>query len=119
MEYSSAISFIKVFSTVSKNSKYPAVAWDFIKFASQKANLRTYLNSTGHVPANKELLAGYTSKTYLGPVATQVNYSQAWYRSNTEEIEKIMAKMVNGVLHQGVSPKTAIELAVREINELR
>ncbi|MBU1092283.1 extracellular solute-binding protein [Patescibacteria group bacterium] len=104
--------------TVSKNSKYPQVAWDFLKYASQRQQLRSYLNNTGRVSSLKDSLDNYSSSAYLAPVADQIKYSQSWYRSNTSEVEKIFAKMVNNVLHNNLPYKTAIELATTAINNL-
>ncbi|HAR54815.1 TPA: hypothetical protein DCR79_00775 [Patescibacteria group bacterium] len=104
--------------TVSKNSKYPQVAWDFLKYASQKQQLRSYLNNTGRVSSLEDSLDTYAGKLYLAPVANQIKYSQSWYRSNTSEVEKIFAKMVNNVLHNSIPYKTAIELAATAINNL-
>ncbi|MFH0912286.1 MAG: extracellular solute-binding protein [Patescibacteria group bacterium] len=104
--------------TVSKNCKYPNVAWDFINYVSLKSNVRSYLNNTGHVPATKELTETYLNKSYLAPIASQIKFSKSWYRSNTAEVEKIFANMVNNVLHQGIPAKTAIDVAVQEINAL-
>ena len=104
--------------TVSKNSKYPQVAWDFLKYASQRQQVRSYLNNTGRVSALEENIDSYAGKLYLAPVANQIKYSQSWYRSNTSEVEKIFAKMVNNVLHNNIPYKTAIELAATAINNL-
>lgn len=104
--------------TVSKNSKYPQVAWDFLKYASEKNRLRSYLRNTGRVSALESSIDSYTGQLYLAPIASQVRYSTSWYRSNTSEVEKIFAKMVNNVLHNGLPYKTAIELAATAINNL-
>ena len=104
--------------TVSKNSKYPQVAWDFLKYATEKNRLRSYLRNTNRVSALENSINSYTGQIYLAPIAEQVKYSVSWYRSNTSEVEKIFAKMVNNVLHNNIPYKTAIELAATAINNL-
>lgn len=104
--------------TVSRNSKYPLVAWDFINFASQRSNLLNYIRATGHVGATNELIERDSERPYYGPVSQQVVYSKSWYRSNTAEIEKIFTDMVNSVLHHNTTAKLAIESAVETINNL-
>ncbi|MEA1909690.1 MAG: extracellular solute-binding protein, partial [Patescibacteria group bacterium] len=104
--------------TVSRNSDYPQVAWDFINYVSQKSNLRSYVRATGHVGASNELIKRDLNRPYYGPVAKQVEHSKSWYRSNTPEIEDIFADMVNSVLHYRTSAKQAIESAVNKINGL-
>jgi multiple sugar transport system substrate-binding protein len=104
--------------TVSKNCKYPQVAWDFINFAAQTKNNRSYLKNTGHVPASKAMQDAYSGVMYLDPIVKQTKISQSWYRSNTAEVERIFAKMINNILHNGMSPRIAIATAVTEINDL-
>lgn len=104
--------------TVSKNSKYPQVAWDFINFVSQKNTLRTYLSNTGHVSALKGMDDTYSSKPYLGPIYDQIKISKSWYRNNSQEIEKIFTRMVNGILHSNIPIRNAVDSAVQAINDL-
>lgn len=103
--------------TVSKNCKYPQVAWDFINYAAQKG-LSSYLRNTGHIAALKGREDSYSMNPLYWPFYSQAKNSQSWYRLNTSEVEKIFAKMVNNVLHNGISPKTAIDVAAKEINDL-
>ena len=104
--------------TVSKNSKYPQVAWDFINYVSQKSNLRTYLNNTGHVSALNGMDDTYDSKPYLAPIYNQIKISKSWYRNNSQGVEVIFAKMVNNILHHSIPVRNAVDLAVQEINTL-
>ncbi|OGB74286.1 hypothetical protein A2V68_00805 [candidate division Kazan bacterium RBG_13_50_9] len=104
--------------TVSKNSKYPNEAWDFINFVAQRRNIDKYTRAAKHVPALKEKRESYVSRQYYGPIAQQIDYSRSWYRQNTPEIEAIFERMVDSVLHYDVDPSTAINTAVRDINNL-
>lgn len=105
--------------TVSKNSKHPNEAWDFIKYMSKKQNLGYYSRETETVPSNKDLLENNSGRRYYGPIAKQASYSQSWYRQNTPEIENIFSKMINDVVKNGVSADIAVDTAVRDINALK
>ena len=104
--------------TVSKTSKHPNEAWDFIKFVSQRGNLSRYFSATHHVPSDKDLLAKYEGKKYYGPIAEQIEYSKTWYRRNTPEVEAIFTQMINNVLKNKISPEVAVDTAVRDINDI-
>lgn len=104
--------------TVSKNCKYPDVAWDFIKFVIKGGSFSTYTSATKRVASTKARLEGYTGRQYYEPVALQVDYSKSWYRSNTMKVEEIFSQMINNVLHFNMSSVTAIDTAIRDINAL-
>ena len=103
--------------TVSKNSKYPQVAWDFINYVSQRG-ISSYLRNTGHVAALKGRDDSYKMNQFYWPFYNQTKFSESWYRLNTAEVEKVFAKMVNNVLRNGIATKTAIDVAVKEVNAL-
>jgi len=104
--------------TVSRNSKYPNEAWDFINFAASKAKISKYLTAAKKVPARLDKHKIYERRTYYGSVANQVNFSKSWYRNNTTAIENIFAEMIDNVIHNNILPSIAIDSAVRNINQL-
>jgi len=105
--------------TVSKNSKHPNEAWDFIKFMTQRSSQSTFFRATGHIPASKELQDTLTSRRYYAPIAQQIGYAKSWYRKNSPEIETIFGRMIDSVVKDKISPEVAIDVAVRDINELK
>jgi len=104
--------------TVSKNSKYPNEAWDFLNFALRSQSVSMYNRATQRVPALKDMQEFYIDRQYYGPVAQQANFSWSWYRHNSADVETIFTQMVNNILHNGVSVATAIDTAIRDINQL-
>jgi len=104
--------------TVSKNSQHPNEAWDFIKFMANKSNQSRLLRDAGYVSARKDLRDNLSGRRYYGTVATQISYSQSWYRQNTPDVEAIFARMINSVVNDKVSPAIAVETAARDINAL-
>lgn len=105
--------------TVSKNSKHPNEAWDFIKFMSSRSNSNAFTRSTNTISARKDLSDTQSGRHYYGIIAGQISYSKTWYRKNTLEVENIFARMINNVITDSVPPKIAIETAVRDMNNLR
>ena len=105
--------------TVSKNSKYPNLAWDFLKFMSDKRRQKAYAKKTGQVPAHVDLHDSYKSARYYGPVAEQVSYSKSWYHQNTLEVEAVFSRMIDNVLKFNIAPKVAIDTAVSELKRLK
>jgi len=103
---------------VSKNSQYPDVAWDFINFAAKSRYNNKYARTAKRVPARKDLQESYIDRQYYGAVSQQIDFSKSWYRNNTPKVEDIFAQMINSVLHYEVPPATAIDTAVRDINQI-
>lgn len=104
--------------TVSKTSKHPNEAWDFINYMTERNNINYYTRESNTVPSRTDLLEIYTGRRYYGPVAKQASFSTSWYRPNTPQIEEIFSKMINDVVKNDVTPEIAIETAVRDINAL-
>ncbi len=104
--------------TVSRTSKHPNEAWDFIRFASSARNQKQYAKATGRVAAHKDTYDTVGARFYYGSVVKQVDYSQSWYRKNSVAIEDIFARMIDSVVVSKVDPRTAIQAAVRDINNL-
>lgn len=104
--------------TVSRTSKHPTEAWDFIRYASSKRNQSVYTQATGRVSARKDTYTAVSTRFYYGPVVKQVEYSKAWYRKNSIAIEGIFARMIDSVVKSGVDARTAVQAATRDINNL-
>ena len=104
---------------VSRNSKYPDVAWDFVRFMATARNNSRYTQATQRVSARKDLREVALDRTYYGAVAQQIPYAQSWYRQNTTKVESIFADMVKKVLHEKVDSQTAVRAAVEAIDDLK
>lgn len=100
--------------TVSKDSKYPEIAWDFINFASQENNVKFLADATNRIPANQNLWSNYSNDFYK-PIVTQAKFAKSWYRFDPENVTEIFAEMINNILQHGLSPAIAIEAAVQKM----
>lgn len=104
---------------VSKNSAHPNEAWDFINFMAQRNRQGSLSRLTGSMPARNDITSINVGRRHYGAIASQVQYSQSWYRKNTSEIETIFDRMINNVLRDKISARVAVETAVRDINALK
>lgn len=104
--------------TVSKTSKHPNEAWDFIRFMTSTSNLSQLARNTGTVPSHKDMLEAASNQMYYGPVAAQAAFTKSWFRPNTSQVETVFSRMINSVVKNGTSVEVATETAVRDINAL-
>lgn len=105
--------------TVAKTSKYPQVAWDFIKFMTKTSRATRYARFADRVPALKSAALNFEGMRFYGAVVEQTPFAQAWYRENTSRVEEVFTEMVENVLHLNLSPQKAVETAVRDLNNLK
>ena len=100
--------------TVSKDSKYPEVAWDFINFVSKESNIKFLADATNRIPAKQDLWPKYANDFYK-PIVKQAKFATSWYRFDPENVTDIFAEMINNVLQHGLSPAIAIEAAIQKM----
>ncbi len=82
--------------TVSKKSKYPNEAWDFVLFATKADQATSYLASTNKPTALRSLVASQSEDNELGVFAAQVLTAKSWYHGkNVTAAETAIAEMIN------------------------
>jgi len=95
--------------TVSKKTKYPNEAWDFILFANKAENVVKYLNKTGKVAALRELISSEKENPDLAVLAGQLLTAKSWYKGqNVTAAEKYFNEMIDTVLDEKTLNDTAI-----------
>ena len=104
---------------VSKDSKYPQVAWDFLKFASDDIQLSQY-NRITQKPSPR-------LNTNLGPslgdensiFGGQIKTATSWYKNKTpDKIDTIFKDMITAVVSQNQPLQKAIDAAAEKIKTL-
>ena len=84
---------------VSKKSKYPNEAWDFIQFLTKEENAKIYLEKTKKPTALKSLINTQKDDEDLGVFAEQILSAKSWYRGkNINGAESALAEMVDNSL---------------------
>ena len=68
--------------TVSKKTKNPDIAWNFLNFMRRPEESKTYLDLAKRPAALKSQLAAQLEDENVGVFASQVLTAQSWYRGN-------------------------------------
>ncbi|HPY99231.1 MAG TPA: extracellular solute-binding protein [bacterium] len=66
--------------SVSKKSKYPNEAWDFIQFATKEEQVKSYLTKTKKPTALRSLIASQREDNDLSVFASELLTAKSWYR---------------------------------------
>lgn len=85
--------------TVSSKSKYQGEAWDFIQFATQADQVKTYLAKAKKPTALRALVNAQVDDLDIGVFAEQVLTAKSWYKgTDSNAMEKIFADMIDAVV---------------------
>lgn len=98
--------------TVSSRTKHPNEAWDFLLFASQAENVKSYLASTGKPTALRALVNEQKATDQLGPFASQLLTAQSWYFGyDMATAEDALRQLISAVLAGGNPSQVAPHVA--------
>lgn len=101
--------------SVSKKSKNPDAAWDFVQFAAKADQAKSYLTKTGKPTALRSLVNTQLSDPDIGVFASQVLTAKSWYAGmNIQATEAAFDEMIDATL-AGAEPNRAINLAVQTV----
>lgn len=104
---------------VSKQSKLPTQAWDFvIQATTNDGVVRSYQITSGHPPALKSLIAEKINDPNMSAFAKSALIARSWYHVNNEEIHRILNEMIGGVLSGQATTRDAIDTASAKIKQL-
>lgn len=82
--------------SVSKKSKNPNEAWDFIQFLTKEENAKIYLEKTKKPTALKALINSQKDNEDLGVFAEQILSAKSWYKGKSiNDAESAIAEMIN------------------------
>lgn len=83
---------------VSKKSKNPNEAWDFIQFMTKEEQAKTYLEKTKKPTALRSLVATQKEDNEIGVFADQVLTAKSWYHGkNVKAAEDAIGEMIDMV----------------------
>lgn len=101
--------------SVSKKSKNPDAAWDFVQFAAAAEQAKLYLKATGKPTALRGLVNTQLSDPDIGVFASQVLTAKSWYQgANINATESAFDEMIDATL-AGTEPERALNLAAETI----
>ena len=64
--------------TVSRNSKYPRVAWDFLLELTKKKNLEYYFDKTHKPTSRRDMIEDQKKDPVYGVFASQIGYTESF-----------------------------------------
>jgi len=93
-------------------------AWTFLKWMSEKDNLRKYLNTVKKPTARRDLVEEQKSDSDLTVFATQTLSATSWYQPDSALCEKYFNEMIDMVNNKILTPAEAIQWASKRISQL-
>lgn len=106
--------------TVSNKSSHPNEAWDFIIFASQKEQVKTYLEKTKRPTALKAVINEQLENEDIYPAATQTLTAANWYQGKDPlAAENAIKEMIDKALTAATDKelKSILDTAIQKINQ--
>jgi len=104
--------------TVSKKTKAPNEAWDFLQFLTKAENVSKYLAKTKKPTALRSLIATQIEDIDLSAFVSQVLTAKSWYRGiDAPAAEKVFEEMIENVVAGTQTPKEAIGWAQGRVNQ--
>lgn len=102
---------------VSRKTKHPNEAWDFLQFAANANRAKSYLAKTGKPTALRSLVDTQLNEADLAPFVSQVLTAKSWYKGkNIRATEAAFADMIDAVL-RGTEPSRALRFAVDAVSQ--
>jgi multiple sugar transport system substrate-binding protein len=101
---------------VSKSSLNSAVAWDFLNFATQRAQLESYYEKHKLPSSRKDILATQISDAEIGVFAESALTAKTVYKKDSGVFETVFLKMIDDVILRNFSVTDAIRNATQQIN---
>lgn len=80
--------------TVTKKTKHPNEAWDFIRFLSQEENIKTYTDAARMPSPLRIHVTEQVKDVNLAPFASQVLTAKNWYRGNDPDAAASALKQI-------------------------
>lgn len=106
------------FEGVSRKTKYPNEAWDFLRFLTAPEQANLYLTTTKKPAALRSLLAAQSRDPFLEVFALQALVSRSWYRGrDTQEMEAAFTRAIDAVNLGILDPGQAITRAAQQVQE--
>ncbi len=105
---------------VSRQSKTPDVAWQFVLFmTTDEPSVRSYLTKTKKSPALDNLIRSeYINNPELGVFARQALIARSWPQINNIAVNTIFSDMIESVVTNQSTVESAINRAQEEVSQL-
>lgn len=102
---------------VNRNSVNTEIAWDFLRFAATKDNMRKYGRDTALPTSRKDLVEEQKRDDVLAPFAGQIATAQTFYRGNDKEMNEYFYDGTTSIL-SGLDAQLAVQNLQRRATDL-
>jgi ABC-type glycerol-3-phosphate transport system substrate-binding protein len=103
---------------VSKQSKNPAAAWNFLKFISSKDSLDKYYVVHNQPSSRKDLITLQISDPQIGVFANANLTAKSFYRPDQARMDDIFGKMIDNVILNGMASQDALSQAEQQVSTI-
>lgn len=103
---------------VSKQSKNPNHAWNFIKTITTKESLKSYYERH-HLPSSRrDIISEQTNDPEIGVFASANLTAKSFYKKDQAKVDQIISNMIDSVILRGKKADEAVSGANQQINSL-
>lgn len=103
--------------TVSRTSKHPNEAWDFLLFMAGKENMQQYFEQTHKPTSRRDLIDEQKKDPIYGVFVDQIGFAESVPMSSYTDFEDIFVKMIDSAL-KGTAARDAVKIAETELQAL-
>jgi maltose-binding protein MalE len=105
--------------TVSRQSKNPTWAWDFIiNITANESLAKSYMDLTEKPPALRSLISQTLNDANLGVFSSQALIARSWQEINSAKINEILNNIIDGVVLGKFDSQYAIKFAEEQANQI-
>ena len=105
-------------AAVAKQAENPAVAWDFVLFATRPEQATAYLDRVKRPPALRSLIPRYQNDPDLAPFTAQLFTAQTWYRGKQPAgMDAAFRAMIDAAVDGTRTPEDAVGFGAEQVNQ--
>ena len=105
--------------TVSRKSKFPNWAWDFVVYATtNKEAQETYYSRVKQPPALRVMISELENDPEMGVFARQALTARSWVRVDGEAVNQIFGEAIASVLSGQISPDKALVQSQEKVSQV-
>lgn len=102
--------------TVSRNSREPAKAWEFINLLASPGSLQDYHQKTHRPTSRKDMIEEQSLEAIFGVFARQASYAKSLPTIDDAAFKAIFEEAVNSVAKSKKTPEEALAIAQRKMD---
>lgn len=103
---------------VSRQTKNPQVAWDFLKFISSKNSLDKFYAQNKMPSSRRDLIELQITDPEIGVFANANLTAKQFFRPDQEKVDSIFGKMIDNIILNGLSVDQALSQAAQQASAI-